>query len=160
MKFIPEKIIDVKAAELGQAAQGLGLRDTVQHFKAAQPALLFYLFSDSFELLTQSEREYMTYLALVIWASSSEIHPDQPQIALPTIETIEDQNWEILKNASGKHFRERLDAFFENYPQEDLLAFAEDALVHDEDDMVSAEGREYVFIALKTIIDCLHNSIK
>ena len=45
MKFIPEKIIDVKAAELGQAAQGLGLRDTVQHFKAAQPALLFYLFS-------------------------------------------------------------------------------------------------------------------
>ncbi len=85
-------------------------------------------------------------------------NPVLAKIPLKTIETAEDKNWEMLKDASGKHFRERLDVFFDAYPQEDLLAFAEDALVHDEEEMVSSEGREYVFIALKTIIDCLHGA--
>ncbi|MFT5382917.1 MAG: hypothetical protein ACI81W_000313, partial [Saprospiraceae bacterium] len=64
--------------------------------------------------------------------------------------------WEKLSENQSKGFRDKLDVFFENTSQEDLLAFVEDALVQDEeDDMISPEGREYVFITLKTIIDCL-----
>lgn len=156
MQFISEEIIDKKAALIG--AEG-GHQEAVQQFKAKQPALLVYLFSDSFELLTQKEREYMMYLVLVIWASINEVEPDIPQVVPKMVEEKEEFNWEKLKLVKAKYFRDRLDVFFDGYPQEDLLAFAEDALVHDEDNMVSKEGREYLFIALKTIIDCLHERI-
>ena len=48
-----------------------------------------------------------------------------------------------------------MDVFFENYQQEDLLAFVEDSLIDDEDEIVTKVGREPMFVALKSIIDCL-----
>jgi hypothetical protein len=77
------------------------------------------------------------------------------------LEEIEEGNWTQLNDAVGKNFRQKLDGFFEDYPQEDLLAFVEDSLViskegEESDDFeISKEGREPIFVALKTIIDCL-----
>jgi len=48
-----------------------------------------------------------------------------------------------------------LDIFFKDYPQEDLLAFAEDALTEDDDSPVTAEGREPMMVFLKTAIDVM-----
>ena len=56
---------------------------------------------------------------------------------------------------TAKRFRDRMDIFFENYSQEDLLAFVEDNLVEDEDSLVTKEGREPMFVALKSVIDIL-----
>ena len=42
--------------------------------------------------------------------------------------------------------------------QEDLLAFVEDNLVEDEDSVVTKEGREPMFVALKSVIDVLTNA--
>ena len=39
--------------------------------------------------------------------------------------------------------------FFENSSQEDLLAFIEDSLLEEEEDLVTKVGREPMFIALK-----------
>ena len=55
---------------------------------------------------------------------------------------------------TAKKFRERLDVFFQDYFQEDLLAFVEDSLSEEEEEMVTKIGREPMFVALKTIIDC------
>jgi len=55
----------------------------------------------------------------------------------------------------GKKFRERLDEFFEETKQEDLLAFIEDALLDDEESPVSKEGREPMFVTLKAVIDTI-----
>ncbi len=152
MQFISESIIDQKSEAIGEAEN---LNDYIQNLKAKQPALLAYLFSEGFDLLTQSEKEYTMFLALVIWESVHELHPDQELVDPTDIEKIEDQNWENLSDKKDQKFRDKLTVFFENTEQEDLLAFVEDALVQDEDDMISNDGREYVFIALKTIIDCL-----
>ena len=46
----------------------------------------------------------------------------------------------------------------EQTEQEDLLAFAEDAVLEEEDDpeaLVTKEGREPIFVALKTMVDVL-----
>lgn len=152
MQFIPESTIDQKSENIGNAESR---SEYIQSLKDKQPAILAYLFSESFDLLTQSEKEYTMFLALVIWESVHSHHPDQEQVSPTDIETAEDYNWEILGSSKEKEFRDKLNFFFENSSQEDLLAFIEDALVQDEDEMISAEGREYVFIALKTIIDCL-----
>lgn len=152
MQFIPESTIDQKYENIGNAESR---SEYIQSLKNKQPAILTYLFSEGFELLTQSEKEYTMFLALVIWESIHSYHPDQRQITPTDIEKAEDENWAKLNESKEKEFREKLNVFFKDSPQEDLLAFIEDALVHDEDDMISNEGREYVFIALKTIIDCI-----
>jgi len=53
-----------------------------------------------------------------------------------------------------------LDAFFEGYAQEDLLAYVEDSLLLSEEQGknelgVTPEGRPLLFISLKTLIDVL-----
>jgi hypothetical protein len=59
----------------------------------------------------------------------------------------------MLEPVKSKPFQHKADVFFKDYPQEDLLAFVEDALADDEDSEVTKEGREPMFVALKTIID-------
>ncbi len=152
MQFIPENIIDAQAEAIGNPEL---FGERIKHFQEAQPAILAYLFSENFDLLTQEEKEYLIYLALVIWSAVDQVAPELATVITKSIDEKEEANWEQLKDVKAKQFRDRLDVFFDNYTQEDLLAFAEDALVHDEDKMVTNEGREYIFIALKTIIDCL-----
>jgi len=67
----------------------------------------------------------------------------------------EETNWGKMQEVSAKKFRERLDVFFSSTSQEDLLAFIEDALLDEEEGILSKEGREPIFIILKSIIDAL-----
>lgn len=158
-KFVSEKVIDAKAAKLG-ALDG-DFDEIVAELKEEQPAILGYLFSDSFLILTQEEKEYLLYLSLVIFESCVEVLEGILEMSPEELEEIEEANWTQLNDADGKNFRQKLDSFFEEYPQEDLLAFVEDSLVisqegEESDEFeVSKEGREPIFIALKTIIDCL-----
>jgi len=140
MQFISESIIDQKAATVGATDD---LSEYIQNLKDHQPALLAYLFSESFELLTEAEKEYTMFLVLVVWESVWSVHPEQDKIEPTAIEKAEDSNWEKLDSSKSKDFRDKLNVFFEDTPQEDLLAFVEDALTQDEEDMVSNEGREY-----------------
>lgn len=157
--FVSEKIIDVKAAKLG-ALDG-DFDEIVAEFKAQQPAILGYLFSESFLILTQQEKEYLLYLTLVIWESCEEVLEGILEMSPEELEEIEEANWTQYNEATGKSFRQKLDGFFEEYPQEDLLAFVEDSLVISAEDEeaeefeVTKEGREPIFVALKTVIDCL-----
>ena len=61
----------------------------------------------------------------------------------------------MMEGAPGSNFHDRLNAFFNEYPQEDLLAFVEDSLESDEDITVSPAGRELIFVACCTLIDAL-----
>ena len=89
-----------------------------------------------FNEFEQVQREY----PIVIFKSFN----DAPGGFKEEIEEIEEQNWTLLNETKAKGFREKLDAFFEDYPQEDLLAFVEDALVEDEDDFLTKEGKELI----------------
>lgn len=77
-------------------------------------------------------------------------------VEVEIFEDAEEKNWELLEaGTSAQSFRERLDVFFEKTSQEDLLAFVEDALSDSEDGLTTKEGREVVFVFLKSVIDCL-----
>jgi len=155
MQFVSESTID-KAAEIIGSAENL--TDIIRVFKESQPVILAYLFSENFKLLTQQEREYMMFLALVVWKASEANQPEIDQVTENTLEDLEEKNWEKFHKVISRKFNEKIDIFFKNYPQEDLLAFVEDGLVQDEDSEITNEGRDYIFIALKTIIDSLNTN--
>ena len=151
--FISEQDIDTAAKGLNEAASNF--ETAIAEMQVLQPVLFAYLLSENFNFLTKEEREYLLYLALVIWKA---IHSKKlgNQILTPEfIEEVEEKNWTLLDEIKTQKFSAQLDVFFDNYPQEDLLAFVEDALADDEDSFVTKEGRMCLFIGLKTVIDCL-----
>jgi hypothetical protein len=154
-KFVSESIIDQVILELEKEKKAPEL--ILTDLKEEEPVLTAYLFSETFDIFAQTEKDYLLYLALVIWNAVNQAKLKREAIAEGQLGSTEEKNWEIFEEAKGKSFREKLDVFFEAYPQEDLLAFVEDALTDDEDNLISHESRSAAFISLKTIIDCLTN---
>jgi hypothetical protein len=93
-----------------------------------------------------------------LWQSVEKVHGKLPPLSKNALEAAEEANWESLESVTAKRFRDRMTPFFEGYDQEDLLAFVEDSLTEDEEDtenVVTKEGREPMFVALKSVIDAL-----
>jgi len=155
MQFVSEEQIDLAAAELEKSEADY--EAAIEEVKEAQPVLLAYPFSESFEAFTQEEKTYFLYLTLVIWKAAKSVNSDLPEVDENRLSELEEANWNIIQSSKGSTFRNRLDPFFENHPQEDLLAFVEDALTQDEDgeEIVSREGQEALFVCLKSVVDAL-----
>lgn len=154
MPFVSEHIIDeaIDHLEVTPGAYQQALTDMDRE----QPVLLAYFFSEHFDLFTREEREYLQYLALVIWRATRQVCGAKPSVSEEQISEAEDRNWELLETVKSHRFRDRVGVFFENTEQEDLLAFVEDALLDDEEDtLVTKEGREALFVALKAVVDLL-----
>ena len=135
------------------------VEEVVQTWETRQPALLGYLLSEGFDILTDEEKPYLLYLASALWKAVNQVHAIDQPIQEKDLEEREEANWELLNEAQSTRFRDRLDPFFQDTDQEDLLAFVEDALVIDDGEedewRLTKEGREPIFIGLKTLIDCL-----
>ena len=151
MKFISEAIIDQVIDQLAETPD-IYIQE-IEILQAKYPVIIAYLFSESFRMLSQEEREFMLYLAMVILKSIEREQGQLPAITEASLEGAEDQNWEQFQNAGGSTFRDKLNVFFENTPQEDLLAFLEDSLEEDEEQPITKEGKELIFVSLKSIID-------
>ncbi len=151
MKFISEDIIDAITEEIGGSETSF--KQTVMELRKEQPAVTAYIFSENFDLFTQSEKEYLLFLVLVIFKSIKKEVGHLEEVSEKKLGKNEEVNWQILGAVTAKIFRERVDIFFKNYFQEDLLAFVEDSLVEEEEELVTKVGREPMFVALKSIID-------
>jgi hypothetical protein len=152
--FVSEDIIDKVVLELESA----DFEKEVTLLGEKQPILLGYVLSEDFELLTNDEREWLLYLVLVLWKAIENVYENIGPLSKDALEAAEEANWERLESVTAKRFRDRMTPFFEGYKQEDLLAFVEDNLTEDEEDtenVVTKEGREPMFVALKSVIDVL-----
>lgn len=130
----------------------------IREFSGRQPAVVSFLMADHEGALTDDEQEYLMYLATVIFRSIESEDGEQAKIAPDVVSAAEEKNWDVLGTSKARNFRERLNVFFEKTGQEDLLAFIEDSLVEDEEaeeQMVTSEGREPMFVLLKTVVDVL-----
>ena len=156
MKFIPESVID-KSIEQLSASDSLDA--AIKDLADAQPFLIAYLSSETTAAFSNEEKDFLFFATSVIVASVEEVESDARVLGLELLTEIEERNFTTLTETKGKTFRDRVTVFFENYPQEDLLAFAEDALEEDEENLITPEGREYLFVMLKTIIDTFHQSL-
>jgi hypothetical protein len=154
MSFVSEDLIDQTIDLLETTPETF--EHLMEKMEEEQPVLLAYFFSEQFELFTESERAYLQYLTLVIWHSCRKVFGQSPLITEEQISAAEDTNWEQLELVKAHAFRDRIGIFFEDTDQEDLLAFIEDALLDDEEDaIVTKEGREAMFITLKSVVDML-----
>jgi hypothetical protein len=160
MKIVTAAAIDAAIEELEDLSEDR-YEQQMQAFAEAQPVVIAYLFSDSFELLSEEERGYLQYLALIAWRAIERENGRIEPVSEEQIGEAEERNYEMLENAQGAKFSDRLETFFEGYAQEDLLAFAEEAVIEEEgeeDALVTREGRETLFVALKTLIDAMSRS--
>ena len=153
-RMIEAFIIDEVTEEL--SASEKALEHTLERMNQEQPMLLAFLFSENFEGFTESEREFLLFLTSVIWKSVFRVWGSQSKITEALLAEAEERNWDLLQNAKANNFRERMTIFFDEHPvEEELLAFIEDAIVDDEESPVTVEGREPLFVTLKSIVDCL-----
>jgi hypothetical protein len=158
MKFVSETVIDSVVEHLENLPDEQ-YEKLMEAFAEEQPVIFAWLFSDAFELLTDDERGYLQYLALITWKSISQVHGSPLEaVSEEQVGDAEERNYAVLDASEARSLRDRLTPFFEETEQEDLLAFAEDAVAEGEDDpdsLVTKEGREPIFVALKTMVDVL-----
>jgi len=157
MKFVPESVIDQIIEELENANDDQ-YEARMEAFSEAQPVLFAWLFSEQFELLTEDEQGYLQYLCLIAWSAAERVNGPLEPASEEQIGLAEEKNYEVMELSTDKKFRDRITPFFDDTDQEDLLAFAEDAVVEDEDDpeaLVTKDGREPIFVAVKTLVDVL-----
>ncbi|MCB0577469.1 MAG: hypothetical protein KDC61_23110, partial [Saprospiraceae bacterium] len=92
MQFVSEKIIDA-------AIDGLEELDDEQYeqrmeaFAEAQPVIFAWLFSEQFELLTEDEKGYLQYLALIVWLSVTKVNGETDAVSEEQIGEAEERNF-------------------------------------------------------------------
>ncbi|MEM1358056.1 MAG: hypothetical protein AAGF89_07650 [Bacteroidota bacterium] len=126
----------------------------LQDFAHSQPALMTYLTDEDNEAFTDIERELLLFGALVVYQSVTDQRTEPTGIEPAAISKAEEANYALIGTAKGT-FRDRITPFFEQSPEEELLAFIEDLLIADEEDGITKEAREPLFITLKTLVDVL-----
>lgn len=142
--------------------QAVDYEQATREFAERQPALFSFLIGDNEGVFSQDEEDFLLYLALTIYKSvEHEREEDLPIIEENEINDAEEANWDLMESSKSNDFHERLDVFFQNSPEEDLMAFVEDAITGEAENedgetfTMTDEGREPMFVALKTVIDVL-----
>jgi|APTNR8051073442_1049403.scaffolds.fasta_scaffold01606_4 hypothetical protein len=151
--MVPESVIDQVVDKYGESESAL--EEALAALEERQPMLYAYLLSEEFEAFTEEERDYLLFLAIAVWQSVETHLGPRPEVTEEQLNEAEESNWDALGEIQQARFRERVSLFFEGYAEEDLLAFIEDALVEDDDTPVTKEGREALFVSLKSVIDVL-----
>jgi hypothetical protein len=153
MLFIDEKTIDLAIDAISDSDERYDA--ALESIESQQAELMAYIFGEDEATFSDEEKDFLLYLLLIIWeAISLKVKPIAP-VTSAALAEAEEATWESMEANVGKKFRERLDEFFEETKQEDLLAFIEDALLDDEESPVSKEGREPMFVMLKAVIDTI-----
>ena len=154
MVTIPESIInDI----IDQYQDEVKYLNDLKQLASEQPDLIAFIDQENYSLLTNDEIALLEYLTLVIYFSSMKMIEKTIQIQGKSLEAAEEDNWNKFNEITAKSFFNKLDSFFKDYPQEDLLALVEDSIQQDEDNIVTPVGREIIFVACKSIIDTIHS---
>jgi len=152
-KYITEEDIDKYLLQLESEQM---VSESLAELLQAEPAACAAVFSKDIDVLLEQEKGLLTYIATALWTTvkgegytTSELKPEE-------IETIEEKQFELFQAQKGS-FRDRLDIFYKDYPQEDLLALVEDLLESEaeEEDALTKEGKELIFIKCKTLLEVL-----
>ena len=153
MEMISEKVIDKVVDRF--SAKPDDLSNVYKELAAEQPAIISMLYSTDLKTLTEEETDLLFFIVAVLYESVKAQKGVLEQVEPEQLEAADDANWAKMLAAGSGNFRERITPFFEDFLQEDLLAFAEDALLDDDDQVVSGIGREAIFVTAKTVIDVL-----
>ena len=152
MEFVPESMID---SYIEKYQDELSFQVAWQQMGEENNIILQFIHPDRLELLSEKEEGVMQFVACILYFSTREKLGKPPFIQGQLLEEKEDLNWELWNKHIKKSVSYALDVFFEEYPQEDLLAFVEDSLQPDEDSEISPAGAEIILVTAKSIIDTI-----
>lgn len=145
--MIPESTIDLSIDWVSQ-----NIEQATKNFIEDFPELTRYLYSGKFDLLTNEENELLLFLFLVINHSIEDENIEN--FSLDLFHSKEEKNWDLFENKKQISWQEKLNMSFDNYKEEDLLAFVEDLLTEEEgEEILSQIGKEFIFVTVKSFID-------
>jgi len=156
LPFISESVID-EVLDLLDTDKDLYEKE-FDYLTTEQLGLAQYLIDEEFNSLTSDEREGLIFLTVVIIASIHRATGGVPTLTLDDLEKSEDENWSKVEHLPANQVSQRFDLLFQDYQQEDLLAFIEDSLVVEDGSFVTKEGKEPMFIVMKSVIDAFHDN--
>lgn len=151
--MIKEEQIDAVIEKLSR--EPLIFETHLQEWIEWQPMIASYVFSDTFSLLNEDEKEAFVFGSTIILTIAKETSATKDKITEDEIGDREEVNYEILESQKAKDYRSKMDAFFQDYPEEDLLAFVEDLCVDEDEENFTEDGMKVMIIGLKTIIDVM-----
>jgi len=120
-----------------------------------QPALLAFLDQESVHILKEEEKDLLWYIVLILYIAIEKNGEEMIELTDDQLSANEEKNWTVYQEQPRGTFREKVTPFFEDYPQEDLLAFVEDTVELEESSPMTNVGREVIFMSAKSIIDTI-----
>jgi len=151
--MIPESIIEEVIGHYDSDKKGY--ESSMTEIMEQQPALIAFLSQESNDVLTEDEKDILWYLILIIIISTKRQGIAVSELSDVDLGNIEETNWQVLQTQPKGTFRDKVTVFFDDYEQEDLLAFVEDSLELDDESPITSVGRDVIFISAKTVIDTI-----
>ena len=152
--FNPKYVSDIDLIEaMDQLDQNEKLFfETQNKILDTQPAIAAMFGDTELELLSDDEFDLLWFVVVTLYFAIN-IKYKVPVIDVEKLITAEELNWDMLGKDPSQPWRKRLDPFYVNYPQEDLLSFIEDSFESDEDLQITGPAREVLFVSAKSILD-------
>lgn len=151
--MISEQTIEKSIAEIADS-------DTnwFEQMSEDQPVLASYLAAEDHEAFTDSETQYLYYLAVVCWKCFDSTYPEMSEVDEDSLSIREENNWNRIDSLRPAALKNIVDKYMPDYPEQELLFFLEDALQIDEEDdehPVTKSGQIPMFVTLLTMVDML-----
>lgn len=124
-----------------------------------QPAIAAMLTDESMELLSDDEYELLWFVLVVMYQCITSQNGELLPVTVSKLESFEEENWETLGENTNAPFRARLDKFYAQTQQEDLLSFIEDSFESDEEMHIAPASREVLFITAKSAMDAFLDGV-
>ena len=130
-----------------------------------QPAILAYLMAAGMDDLTQSEHELLLYTGMVVWQMMKEESATIPKITEKALDQAESKNIKMLEYLSEEpdhDFIHTINTMWEGYNQQEVLKYVIETLLEEVDDeelLQPDEHKAYMFICLKTLVDCFDQAV-
>lgn len=142
----------ITEALIEQILQEIESEEFEDNFATAQAEYWHYLNSESFKGLSTPEHQLSHFISSVIFHTVAASEAELPDFEIDSFQNLEEQNW--AERESHKNWAAAKDAFFDNYKEEDLLAFVEDMLADEEGELTDL-AKEVIFITAKSYVDFL-----
>jgi hypothetical protein len=138
----------------------------VKQFMNEQPALGIFLFAKTQDLEGGTEQSRSIDLSMAAWQALTKVAGRRLKSVTPEqIEKAEEANTsalERLDEASEIEWQDTVQSSFQNYNQHELLGFAIEVLMsgHEDNPELAPESIGMEMLWIKTVVDCLDQTVK
>ena len=167
MKVISNEVIDRTWIEMNSMSPPELIR-LVETMSKEQPSILAYLMAAGTDRLTQEEHELLIFSGVTLWRMVNNAGITLKPISVHDLTTAEETNLKMLEYLSEESETDLLrtvETLWKGYKQKGLLMFVIESLVEEEEPeedefIINDESLAYMFICLKTVIDCMDQTGK